>query len=313
MSFPDWLQRGRSFFRASNRVLTMNQRNLEYIYPNNARRDFPLADNKLKTKQVLAAAGVPVPETYRSYASFFEMRTLEEDLTSHHEFVIKPAQGSGGGGIMVISGKTDSGWVSVSGKHYTLGDIRKHLADIIFGVYSFGLSDQAIIERRVDQHAELNELSPFGLTDVRVITYQHQPALAMLRVPTQASDGKANLHQGALGVGIDLASGRGVHATFHGESIAIHPDTSVEVSGFTLPYWDEIMQISRRAAEAVPLKYLGVDLAVSTEGPLVLEINVRPGIEIQNANMSGMRPILKDIKLKLAGDSSEYATSEIKL
>ena len=49
------------------------------------------------------------------------------------------------------------------------------------------------------------------------------------------------------------------------------------------------------AAEAVPLKYLGVDIAISDQGPVMIEINARPGIEIQNANNKAMRPILDEI------------------
>ncbi len=288
-----WLKQGKRFVDASRKVLGMNQRNLEYVYPNNARSDFPIADNKLLTKQILSKAGVSVPETYISYSSFFEMRHLEQDLAAYDSFVIKPAQGSGGGGILVMSSKYKGGWKTLGGTPYTLEDIRKHIADIIFGVYSFGLSDIAIIEAKIEQHEALNQLSPFGLTDVRMIVCQHQPVLSMLRVPTQDSDGKANLHQGALGVGIDIQSGEATYATHFGEAITKHPDTGVSLQGFALPFWQDIVEMSIKTAMSVPLKYLGVDLVVSKDKPMVLEINVRPGIEIQNANMIGMRKILK--------------------
>lgn len=290
-----WLTNWRRFRRGTMQVLTMNRRNLNFIYPSNERRHFPLADNKLQTKHLLAEAGVPVPDTYRFYSSFFELRHLERDLAACSEFVIKPARGSGGGGILVIAGRTDDGWVSVSGRRYTLADMRKHIADIIFGIYSFGLTDQAIVEERIEQHPGLTELSPFGLTDVRVIVYRDRPAMAMLRVPTRDSDGKANLHQGALGIGIDIETGQATHAIHRGEPVTCHPDTGVTLLGRQLPFWDDIVKISRGAAEAVPLKYLGVDLAIAAIGPLILEINVRPGIEIQNANMLGLRQVLEGI------------------
>jgi len=302
MSGLSWLAALRKFRKGRRQVLAMNQRNLGFIYPSNARRDFPIADDKLQTKQLFVPEGVPVPETYESYSSFYEMRQLESDLMKHHEFVIKPAQGSGGGGIVVIGEKTEEGWLSVSGKKYTIEDLRRHIADIIFGVYSFGLGDSAIIEARIDQHDALNELSPFGLTDVRIILYQHKPVLSMLRVPTKDSDGKANLHQGALGVGIDIETGQGTHATHFGEPITAHPDTNVGLLGLSLPFWDEILEISDKAAKCVPLKYLGIDLAIASGGPVVLEINVRPGIEIQNANMQGMLAPLLRIKASMHHD-----------
>jgi len=303
MSRRGWLATWRQFRQGCSRVLAMNQRNLGFIYPNNARRHFPLADNKLMTKQLLGQGGVPVPETYRSYASFFELRRLAEELAPFDEFVIKPARGSGGGGIVVIGGREGDGWRSIGGRSYTLEEIRRHIADIIFGIYSFGLADEAIIEARIAQHPELEELSPFGLPDVRIILYRDDPVMAMLRVPTRASDGKANLHQGALGVGIDIATGRAHHAIHKGEAVTHHPDSGQPLLDLQLPCWKEVLRISRQAAEAVPLKYLGIDLAIGASGPLILEINVRPGIEIQNANMTGMRPLLERTDLAEGGRS----------
>jgi alpha-L-glutamate ligase-like protein len=274
-------------------VLGMNRRNLGYIYPSNDRKYFPLADDKIRTKEVLAKAGVPVPETYKVYGHFFELLHLEEALEPYHDFVIKPSQGSGGGGIIVISGREGEAWKSISGKTFNLFDLKKHLSDIIFGVYSFDLSDRALVEARVVQHDEMSALSPFGLADVRVILYRDGPALAMTRIPTKASEGRANLHQGAVGAGIDLETGRTVHAVLNGEPLDRHPDTGVPLLGRQIPYWNEVMTVSRRAANALPLKYLGADVSISQTGPVLIEVNVRPGLEIQNANLQGLRLNLK--------------------
>ncbi len=53
------------------------------------------------------------------------------------------------------------------------------------------------------------------------------------------------------------------------------------VEGKVLPFWQETMEVGRLAARAVPLKYLGVDIGISRRGPILLEINARPGLEIQ--------------------------------
>jgi len=274
-------------------VLAINQRNLLYVYPHNLRRHFPLADNKLLTKEALIQLNVPVPVTHKVYRHFYELRKLEEDLSQFPEFVIKPAKGRGGSGIAVISGRKGADWVGVSGKVYTLQDLRKHISDIIFGVYSFGLNDEAMIESRVMQHKAMNTISPYGLADIRIIVFRHQPIMAMTRIPTLASDGKANLHQGAVGVGIDLESGRTHHAIHQGIPVNEHPDTGVALIGHSLPFWKKVLEITHLTAKSVPLGYLGIDIVLAPDGPKVLEINVRPGIEIQNANMEGMREILE--------------------
>jgi len=276
-------------------VLGMNRRNLGYIYPSNRRQDYPLADNKLRAKQVLAAAGVPVPKTYLSYDYFYDLNTLEQDLGELHSFVVKPAQGSGGGGIIVISGRDGNGWISAGGSRHTVDSLRTHVSDILFGIHSFGLSDQAMIEERIDQHSEMTAFSPVGLADVRLILYHGELVLAMSRIPTRASDGKANLHQGAVGLGIDAATGRTVHGILEGEPVTVHPDSGEPLLERQIPYWSEALEVARLSARAVPLKYLGVDIAMSSKGPVVLEINVRPGLQIQNANYTGMRPVLAGV------------------
>lgn len=291
----DWMGRLARIRARAARVLSMNRRNLHYIYTRNARQHFPLADDKLLAKEVLIPAGVSMPQTYRVYSYFYELRNLERDLAAYQDFVIKPAQGSGGNGIIVIAGRDGEEWVGVSGKRFSAFDLRKHISDIIFGVYSFDLGDRAIIESRIVQHAEMTELSPLGLADVRVIMCDDQPVMSMTRVPTRRSEGKANLHQGALGVAIDIATGMTTRARFLGEPVTVHPDTGIAVLGRQLPYWPEVLQLAQRAARAVPLKYLGVDISISPQGPLLLEINVRPGLEIQNVNERGMLPLLQTL------------------
>lgn len=279
----------------SGRVLGMNERNLGYIYVHNRRRDFPLADNKLLTKEALKGIGVPVPDTYRVYGYFYELNALEEGLSPHRDFAIKPAHGSGGGGIIVIAGRDGADWVGVSGTRYSLEDLRRHISDIIFGIYSFDLHDQAIIEERVVQNSWMSALSPLGLADIRVILCREEPVLSMTRIPTRASNGKANLHQGAVGVGIDIKTGETVHAIHGDSSVTVHPDTGAPLIGLRIPHWEKVLDVSRKIAGAVPLKYLGVDIALTEGGVVVLEINVRPGLQIQNANMKGLREILSSL------------------
>lgn len=283
-------------------VLSMNRRNLHFIYTRNQRKDFPLADDKLRAKEILVAAGVRMPETHRTYGYFYELRNLASDLAAYHDFVIKPAQGSGGSGIIVIVGRSGQDWLGISGKIYTLYDLQKHISDIIFGVFSFDLGDRAIIESRIVQHAEMQELSPLGLADVRIIMCDDLPVMSMTRIPTRLSDGKANLHQGALGVAIDIASGKTTHGRFMGEPVVKHPDSGIHLIGRTLPFWTEIVALAKQAAHAVPLKYLGVDISIASDGPLLLEINVRPGLEIQNVNNMGMLSILQTLMQKDNGD-----------
>lgn len=300
-----WRARLDEIWSRADEVLSMNRRNLHFIYPRNPRKHFPIADDKLLAKEILVPAGVPMPQTYRIYSYFFELQKLGQELSAYRDFVIKPAQGSGGNGIIVIAGRDAEGnWVGVGGKVYTLFDLQKHITDILYGIYSFDLGDRAIIESRVEQHPEMQALSPLGLADVRIILCDEQPVMSMTRVPTKQSNGKANLHQGAVGVAIDIETGITTHGRFLGADADVHPDTGIALAGRQIPHWPEIREVALRAARAVPLKYLGVDIVVSTQGPMLLEINVRPGLEIQNVNQRGMLGVLK--RVTESGDANGH-------
>lgn len=308
MMFMRWLKSLKQIQIRAASVLSMNNRNLGFIYPHNQRRDFPIANNKLLCKETLSAVGVALPDTHFSYSCFYELRNIHQDLSSLDDFVIKPANGSGGNGIIVIMKKAEGGWYSAGGNFYGIEDIKKHISDIIFGVYSHGMQDIAVFEQRIVQHERMNEICDLGLADVRIILFNDQPVMAMSRIPTSESDGKANLHQGAIGLGINIETGRTQHAIKAGESITHHPDSQQALLGITIPYWQAVMVMAVKAAKAVPLKYLGVDIAISDQGPVMIEINARPGIEIQNANHSAMRLPLDEIlndSYAIAGGSSQ--------
>jgi len=274
-------------------ILNMNRRNLEYIYPNNAREFYPLADNKLNTKLLYADSNIPMADTYQVYSHFFELRQLESDLLAYQQFVIKPASGSGGGGILVIEKRVKNGFITVGGDYYSLQAIQKHIADILFGIYAFGLSDQAIVEEKIQQHNSINALSPQGLADVRIIINKDKVIQAMIRLATKNSKGTANLHQGAIGVGINIITGRSCNASLEGKFITQHPDTDVHLIDIKIPHWQKILATATQVAKRCPLKYIGADIALAQNGPVLLEINARPGIEIQNANGDGMRDLLE--------------------
>jgi alpha-L-glutamate ligase-like protein len=115
------------------------------------------------------------------------------------------------------------------------------------------------------------------------------PVMAMLRAATRESDGRANLHQGALGIGIDIATGLTVRAVHHGHPVTIHPDLGIPLLGIQIPDWDKILDIAVICQEMTGLGYLGVDLMIDeTIGPLMIEVNARPGLAIQMANGVGL-------------------------
>jgi alpha-L-glutamate ligase-like protein len=276
-------------------VVGINRRNVTLVYPNNPRHHYPYADDKLLAKRCFEAAGVPSPETLAVCEGLFAVPGTVERLRGQGQFVVKPANGSGGAGILVV-GDWDparEAWRRAGGRELTPLQLQRHLGDVIFGVHSNQLEDQAFVERRVVPHPFFAALWADGLCDVRVITLRSRPVMSMIRVPTAESGGRANLHQGGLGIALDLGTGRTTRAHHHGRPVACHPESSAPLVGLQVPRWDEILEVARRAAASVPLGYLGIDVVLdAARGPLVLEINARPGLEIQNVNGLGLGPAL---------------------
>lgn len=272
-------------------VMGINQRNADYVLKYNQRQFYPLVDNKILTKQKALSAGISVPELYGIINTEHEISHLNSIIQDRNDFVIKPAQGSGGDGIIVVADRYDSNrFKTVSGRLISLSEIEYQLSNIITGLYSLGgMRDSAVIEYRVKPDPVFKNISFEGVPDIRIIVLMGYPVMAMLRLPTRQSNGKANLHQGAIGVGVNLATGITLNGTWLNEKIERHPDTDNIVSGIQLPGWNTFMALATRCYELVGLGYIGVDLVLDIEkGPLILEINARPGLNIQIANNTGL-------------------------
>ncbi len=277
-------------------LIGINRRNVELIYPHNPRAHYPLADDKLLTKEILSAANVPVPRTLAVCTGLADIPRAIGRLDDESSFVVKPASSSGGQGILVVTNRVEPGrWRRAGGNEVTAASLQQHLAEIIFGAYSGDRTDRAFVEERVVPHQVFGDLWADGLCDLRIITLAAQPIMAMLRIPTTRSAGRANLHQGGIGLAIDMASGKSFRAWSQGGTLSVHPESGRELLGLTMPDWPAVLDTAHRAGAALPLGYLGTDVVVDAHrGPLVLEVNVRPGLEIQNVNGRGLGAVLPE-------------------
>lgn len=279
-------------------ILGMNGRNIDYIARYNSRRLYPVVDNKLLTKKAAAKANISTPRLLAHIDSPVRVNWLMTQLESLQEFVLKPACGSGGKGIVVITGREGDHYIKASGSPLSSIDIRRHLSDILSGLYSLGgKPDAVMVEERVDFDPVLDEYSYEGVPDIRVIIFLGFPVMAMLRCSTSNSDGRANLHQGAVGVGIDLRSGRTLRAVQRNRPLETHPDTGRAFADLVIPDWESLLHLAASCYEMTRLGYMGCDIVLDRQrGPQVLELNARPGLAIQTANGSGLRPRLRVIE-----------------
>lgn len=278
-------------------VVGINMRNARYLLPNNPRRLYRLVDDKLQTKALAENHGLVVPETYGVVKSPRHIRNIDEMLAVHDSFVIKPTRGSGGKGVLVIDGRQGDDYLKPSGALVSRDDLRHHVTNVLAGLFSLGGNrDAALIEYRVRPAEIMTKISYQGAPDIRVVLLHGYPVMAMLRAATLESDGRANLHQGAVGIGINLETGITTRAVHHGRSISHHPDTGLGLLGIELPGWERIMEMAVISQEMTGLGYLGVDLMIDEfRGPMMIEVNARPGLAIQMANGIGLMRRLEPV------------------
>ncbi|MDD3679626.1 MAG: sugar-transfer associated ATP-grasp domain-containing protein, partial [Candidatus Shapirobacteria bacterium] len=280
-------------------ILGMNARNHHYLRYN-TKKGRQIADSKLATKKILTRHNLPTPELIKTFINHSNIDDFSW-LSLPDNFVLKPSGGFGGGGILVIRKKSRFAgeWELMNGEIVSIPDLKFHVQEILSGRYSLhNTPDKAFIEERVRIIKVFSKYVKGGTPDIRVIVFNMVPVMAMLRLPTEESDGKANLHQGAVGVGIDLATGVTTYGIYHNRPIRYLPGTKIKVNGLKVPNWEQILLHSVRTQETISsLGYLGIDFLIDkNKGPLIVELNARPGLSIQVANKTGLKKRLERVE-----------------
>lgn len=279
-------------------ILGLNARSY-YSYHYNTSRGKKIASSKLATKLTLSRAGVPVPDIYAKFRKPEDTLSFEWDKLPS-SFALKPSKGYGGEGIIIVKKKArdGNGWITTQRKRILPDGLKLHVLDILEGAYSIGnVPDVAFIEEYVGRHKAFRKYAFRGTPDIRVIVFNKVPVLAMLRLPTKQSSGRANLHQGAIGVGVDIATGITTRAIYQGRFIRYKPGTKRKLHGIKIPYWKRMLENAIKASIATKLGYVGVDLVLHPEkGPMILEMNAFPGLQIQLANMDGLKKRLERVE-----------------
>lgn len=272
----------------------MNARNLLYIARFNTAASKKFADDKIYTKKFLSSRGIGCAKLYTVIRSHQELRLLDP-ATLPPRFVIKPNHGFGGEGIIVITGRDNQVFLGTKGRRWQWKDIQQALTAILDGKYAIsGLRDEVVVEELLAAHSDFRRLGDMGLPDIRVIVFNYVPVIAMLRLPTVESEGKANLHLGAVGLGVDLASGKTTHGVRHDRFVTKLPNGD-PINSFVIPEWDTVLHTAALCQKVSGIGYLAVDVAVTSMGVKVLELNARAGLAVQIANRVLLRSRLDKI------------------
>lgn len=284
-------------------ILGLNARNYEYLKYNSA-QSRRIANSKLLTKSACKKAGLSTPRLYTVIRNQADLAKFDFGKITD-SFVVKPNRGMGGKGIIVVEkpGKTAGTWITSERQKITNEDIKLHIADILEGRFSMqDLPDIAYIEERVRIHPAFTDYAYHGTPDIGVLVFNRIPVMAFLRLPTKESGGRANMFQGAIACGIDLATGTTTYAYQKNDYIKTFPGTHRSLSGIQIPEWEGVLLLAIQAAEAAGLGYMRADVvlqpSIKHPGkiiPKILELNAQPGLKIQLCNKVGLRRRLERV------------------
>ena len=301
------------YFKSSHsKILTLNVRNKDFIRKYNKKHDLRYL-SKLETKNRLLPAEIPMPLTYMYIRNMQELPGFYDFLANNHhpDFVVKPDRGHIGRGILIINKRVGKRFITPSGRALELNQLTTHIERILHGRFSRSKWDYAMVEERIVPHKQLRNLYYNGLLDIRVICFQGFPVMAMARLPTSKSAGKANLHRGAIGCALKLGTGEIFHAMNNRKTVTQHPDTKYEIIGFKFPNWSELLNLAVRAQIICGLGFTGIDLCIDDKrGPLIMEVNKYPGLEIQIANRAGLLSRLRLTEKFIAKSNGNLSTQE---
>ena len=288
------------FLEKSRHVLGMNARILSYMRPSNSLRAIRIADNKLLAKRILKKNGLPVLQNYAIIKNLQELREFDWNSLPN-SFTLKPNRGLGGEGILIVYArrkKDPNPWIKADKKIITINDLETHISNILEGTYSItSVPDVAFFEERIKLLRLFKPYSYRGIPDIRIIVYNSVPIMGELRLPTRESSGKANLHLGGVGIGIDMGTGVTTTAIQKNRVIEYVPNTRLPLRGIQIPGWEEILRLAIHAQQITKIGFLGIDIAIDREkGPVILELNTRPGLSVQIANLSPLNERLKRVK-----------------
>lgn len=171
---------------------------------------------------------------------------------------------------------------------------------------SFILDNSCVHEELIIQHSEINKIHPGCINTVRMETFiDKKGQIHILSALMRFGIGKSivdNAHSGGFYVGIDLEKGHlkkigHQYMEFGGATLTRHPDNNFKFEGFEIPYWEDVCKLVTRAVAFIPDRYIGWDIAISNNGPLIIEANEYPSIFITDIAYGGYlnNPIYKDI------------------
>lgn len=247
-------------------------------------------NDKSVSEQLCKGMGIQVPTSYGLIDPECDCREVVANIFTDTELnvlIIKPILGHAGRGIILALKRLNGIVIETKDSEYSLAE------------YEFKV--KSIIQEIIIQNAEIAKISNASLNTIRLISLlTRSQEVIILSASMRFGVGNAyvdNWSAGGIAVGVDHNNGTLMEIAYdkHGGQYYEHPDSKVVFKNYKIPFWDEVMQIPQKVQESCPFyKLIGVDVGISKNGPVLIEINANPDIVFQEQTAG---PLLRDKRI----------------
>jgi putative polysaccharide biosynthesis protein len=256
-------------------------------------------EDKFLADTIFRTGGVPVPDTMAVIDKSLRYYGNTEKISNTDELRDFLTQS----GSLPLFGKVLRGICSFGAFHITGADetniYLKNQDPVTYGTFLDDLVGETpyLLQRIVNNHSAIADLCSATAT-VRIVSMVRQEdvffPLAVIKLPGAGNIADAFWRPGNVCCNVDPSNGQILNITSSDGPILVrnktHPESGRDLIGEFLPDWDELIEISTRAARLFsPVRYQSLDVALSDTGPVVIEINTGGGFDLpQNASGVGM-------------------------
>ncbi|NRB84490.1 MAG: hypothetical protein HRU49_12055 [Winogradskyella sp.] len=289
--------------------LSLKEQRTLQTHPKLHRQDLvTILDNKLEFALLAKGSNIKVPEviSYNLKSKFYfdseisEIFELDELICFYEE--------------RFIASKLDSLFMRPIDGNSGVGCFKLYKDKVQQQLSNFGetiLKSNYIASEVIKQHSDIDRIHPNCINTLRLVTLIKEDETteiisAFMRFGVGNSD-VDNASSGGFFAGININEGtlkKKGHflPQFGGAEIYVHPDSGFPLQGFKIPYYKEACEAVLGAVKVIPDRLIGWDVAISIDGPLIIEANSQPHMQMSNIAHGGMlkNKAVRDVLKKLS-------------
>ncbi len=233
-----------------------------------------MTDDKFAVERRLAEHNLPVVQTVIRIREGAVEHVAGTDDASGHDLIVKPNLLWAGASVSLYTCAGGASWLAEEGQTMDLSSLATHIA----AIHPTG---EWLVQICARNHDDLRDLAAKAVSSVRLITGRWpngevEPIQGFLRIPARGEIAD-NYSLGGLAAALDFETGMLGKASAKGILSPRYeklPDSKIRVAGRMVPYWHELIEIAKRAANTIPgIVFIGWDFAITNDGPLLIEAN----------------------------------------